>query len=105
MDTATRKRLRRLAHHLHPVVIVGESGLSAGVRAETDRALNDHELIKVKLNLPDRQSRQAAASELAASLNADPVQQIGKVLVLYRPTEGGAPLSNVPIDGGPDARR
>lgn len=99
MDSATRKRLRQLAHHLRPVVTVGESGLSTGVRAETDRALDDHELIKVKLNIADRNSRQALAAELAAACAAEAVQHIGKVLVLYRKNmEGGTRLSNLPSD-------
>lgn len=96
MDNATRKKLKKIAHHLHPVVIVGEGGVSDAVVAETERALDDHELIKVKLNAGDRDDRRSLGDGLAASCRAEVVQRIGKVLVLYRQNPEARPdLSNV----------
>ena len=96
MDSATRKRFRQIAHHLHPVVIIGEAGVSEAVVAETDRALADHELIKVKISAEDREDRQLLGEALAEACRAEVVQRIGKVLVLYRKNpEAKASLSNV----------
>ncbi|MGE0623551.1 MAG: ribosome assembly RNA-binding protein YhbY [Pseudomonadales bacterium] len=106
MDNATRKRLRQIAHHLHPVVIVGDAGVSDALVAETDRALNDHELIKVKVNAEDREARQALGAALTDACRAEVVQRIGKVLVLYRHNpEARADLSNVLRAGGIGAPR
>ena len=65
MDSAERKALRRIAHHLHPVVMIGDGGVSEAVIAETHRALDDHELIKVKVNAMDREDRTALTDALA----------------------------------------
>ena len=101
VDTATRKRLRQIAHHLHPIVIVGEAGVSAAVITETDRALNDHELIKVKVAAEDREDRKTLGDALADACRAELIQRIGKVLVLYRRNpEPRADLSNVQRAGG-----
>jgi RNA-binding protein len=96
MDSATRKKLRRIAHHLQPVIIIGDGGLSDGLVAETERALADHELIKVKINALDREQRIALGDALAETCKAQPVQRIGKVLVLYRKNAQPNPaLSNL----------
>jgi RNA-binding protein len=91
-----RRRLRQIAHHLEPVVIVAGKGLGEGVVQEVNRALTDHELIKVRVDIADRDLRRAAADELAARCAADIAQSIGKVWVLYRPNpEAKAKLSNL----------
>ena len=96
MDNKTRRRLRQIAHHLSPVVSIGEAGVSDAVIAETDRALNDHELIKVKIHSADRAVRTAQSDALLRACGAQAVQRIGKVLVLYRPNpEAKAELSNL----------
>ena len=96
MDSAERKDLRRIAHHLHPVIIVGDGGVSDAVIAETNRALDDHELIKVKVNAMDRTDRGEMIEALVAACQAEAVQKIGKVVVLYRPNPQAKPeLSNV----------
>jgi len=106
VDTASRKRLRQIAHHLHPVVIIGDAGVSDAVIAETDRALTDHELIKVKVNAEDREDRQALGAALTDACRAEVVQRIGKVLVLYRHNpEARETLSNVLRAGGIRASR
>lgn len=96
LDGPGRRRLRRIAHHLDPVVLVGDQGLSDAVTAETRRALDDHELIKVRLHVGDRDQRAALAATLAAATGAVVVQTIGKVVVLYRKNpEPNPKLSNL----------
>ena len=80
-----RLRLRGLAHHLNPVVLLGAAGLTDAVLKETDRALTAHELIKVRIPGDDRDEREAVGARLAERLCAARVQAIGKLLVLYRP--------------------
>ena len=79
-----QKSLRARAHDLKPVILVGTKGLSPAVLAEADRALDDHELIKVRLNDEDRASRKQACNQLCQHLHADLVQSIGKIAVIYR---------------------
>lgn len=84
LTSADKRRLRQQAHHLKPVVLVGQHGLAAPVLAEIDRALDDHELIKVRFRGADRDARKAAFMEMAATLEADLVGHIGGVATLYR---------------------
>ncbi len=96
MDSETRRDLRRLAHHLKPVVIVAERGLEESVLNEIERALSDHELIKVKLAINDREARASTANEICAFTGADKVADIGKISVLFRPNPSAKPqLSNL----------
>lgn len=84
--TATERRaLRADAHHLDPVVLIGGDGLTDAVVKETDAALNAHGLIKVRVFSDDRDVRAAMLIALTERLNAAAVQQIGKLLVLWRP--------------------
>lgn len=85
LDTADRKALRARAHHLDPVILIGEAGLTRAVLDETDRALRAHELIKVRVLGDDRALRQAMSTEICSALGCTAVQSIGKLLVLYRP--------------------
>ena len=85
LTPAQRRAHRADAHHLSPVVLVGGDGMTANVRKEIDAALNAHGLIKVRVFSDDRAARELMYQELAADLNAAPVQHIGKLLVLWRP--------------------
>lgn len=80
-----KKYLRRLGHDRNPVVLVGQNGLSPNLVAELDRALNDHELVKVRARVGDRDERDAILAELAASTRSELVQRIGHVALFYRP--------------------
>ena len=96
MTPKDKKRLRGIAHHLNPVVTVGDSGLSDDVVRETERALGDHELIKARLNIFDRDERKSTGQTLAERTGATVVQIIGKVWVLYRSNPDADPkLSNL----------
>jgi RNA-binding protein len=96
MDPKTRKRLKQIAHHLDPVVSVGDHGLSENLLAEAQRALKDHELIKVRVHSADREERAALGNELASRCDAEVVQKIGKIIVLLkRNPEPNPALSNL----------
>lgn len=79
-----RRYLRGLAHDLQPVIMVGNSGLTEGVARETERALNDHELIKLKVRVGNREGRDEIVRQLAERTLSGIVQRIGHVAVLYR---------------------
>ncbi|MFY9514184.1 MAG: YhbY family RNA-binding protein [Rubrivivax sp.] len=85
LSPAQRKEHRSGAHHLDPVVAVGNDGLTAAVVKEVDAALKAHGLIKVRVFSDDRAAREAMLAELAEQLDAAPIQHIGKLLVLWRP--------------------
>ncbi|HNQ04557.1 MAG TPA: YhbY family RNA-binding protein [Thiobacillaceae bacterium] len=82
-----RKYLKARAHGLKPVVTIGNAGLSEAVIQEAGRAITAHELIKVRVLGDDRQARQAWYAQLCTALGAQPVQHIGKLLLLYRRAE------------------
>lgn len=84
LDTDTKKRYRTIGHELKPVVTVAGKGLSEGVLAELQRALDDHELIKVKLAMEDREERKQMINELCTQTGAELVQTIGKVVLVFR---------------------
>jgi len=86
-----RKKLKARAHALDPVIHLGGKGLSGPVIAEIGRALDAHGLIKVRAATMERGAREAALAEICARLGAQPVQHIGKVLVVYRERSENAP--------------
>jgi RNA-binding protein len=79
-----KKHLRRLAHPMSPIVMLGNAGLTDGVVSELDRALADHELVKVSARVGDRAARNAALAMLASRTRAELVQRVGHVGVFYR---------------------
>ncbi|RMH61935.1 MAG: ribosome assembly RNA-binding protein YhbY [Zetaproteobacteria bacterium] len=87
LTSAQRKALKQRAHHLKPVIRLGQKGLTDAVVTETDQALAHHELIKVHIAHDDRHTRAALAEQLAQACDADLVSQIGKVSILYRAHE------------------
>ena len=87
-----RSLLKARAHALEPVVFVGQSGLSETVIAEFDRALTAHGLIKAKLAGADRNEREALTSDICAKTGAVAVQNVGRIVVLWRPRPDDPPL-------------
>ena len=79
--------LKAKAHELKPVVLLGSNGLTEGVVAEIDNALNFHELIKVKVPTEDREQKILIMDAIIRETKADKVQVIGKTLVLFRQGE------------------
>lgn len=96
MLTQRQKRtLRGKAHAIHPLVLIGSRGLTEAVIAETDSALDHHELVKVRLSAGDRHQRRHEAATLCQRTNAEIVQLIGAVVTLYRPDRDRPRLLNV----------
>lgn len=85
LSTAERRAKRADAHHLNPLVLIGNDGLTPAVQKEVDAALNAHGLIKVRVFSDERETRETIFTTLAEKLGAAPVQHIGKLLVLWRP--------------------
>jgi RNA-binding protein len=91
-----KKHYKTIGHSLKPVVTVAGNGLSDAVIAEMERALNDHELIKVKLSIADRESRKQAIDYISDQTGALVVQEIGKVVLIFRAAKKPNPkLSNL----------
>jgi RNA-binding protein len=84
LSSSRRSELRAEAHKLTPVVIIGDKGLTDEVIAEIDRSLKAHELIKVRASAGERDARDVWLETICEKLEAHPVQQIGKIFVLYR---------------------
>ncbi|MCQ4258588.1 YhbY family RNA-binding protein [Stutzerimonas stutzeri] len=91
-----KKQYKSIGHHLKPVLIVSENGLTEGVQAELERALSDHELIKVQLRITERDDRRALMEELCKIGSCELVQSIGKMALIYRKnSKVNKQLSNV----------
>lgn len=84
LTPADRKVLKARAHALDPVVIVGDAGLTAGVLAEIERSLVAHELIKIRVTGDDRDARLAMRDRIVGELSAQSVQDIGKLIIVFR---------------------
>ena len=90
------KQLRAIGHKLKPVVTVAGNGLSDAVIAEVDRALSQHELIKIKLAVGGKDAKTAVTEELCERAGAEVVQSIGNVILVLRRTAKPDPrLSNL----------
>jgi RNA-binding protein len=83
MDAAQKKKLKTQAHSLKPVIIVGQAGLTDAVLAETEIALNTHELIKVKIRA-ERDERNQISEKMCVTTGATLIQNIGQIAVIYR---------------------
>lgn len=79
-----KRHLRGLGHELHPLVTIGEKGLSDSVMTELDQTLQHHELIKVKVNAGDREEKKALITEMVEKSGSTLVQTIGHIALLYR---------------------
>lgn len=83
MDATLKKKLKAQAHSLKPVIMIGQAGLTDGVLAETEIALNTHELIKIKIRA-ERDERKQISEKICAKTGAALVQSIGQIAVIYR---------------------
>lgn len=94
-ENRQRKQLRAIGHRLNPVVIVS-NGVTAGVTAEIDRALSDHELIKIRVNAADRTEKQEQVAAICTKLGAELIQSAGHIALIYRAAlKPKAELSNL----------
>ena len=84
LTPARRRALRAKAHHLDPVVSIGNQGLTPAVLHEIDVNLLAHELVKLRVHSDDRNEREQVLARVCNELDAAPVQHLGKVLIVYR---------------------
>lgn len=94
LTPAQRQFVKGLAHSRQPVVMIGNQGLTAAVLKEIERGLDAHELIKIKAASDEPDTRRAWLEEICTTTGAAPVQQIGKILVIYR--AAGKPVIVLP---------
>jgi RNA-binding protein len=96
LSNEQKKRYRSIGHDLKPVVTIAGNGLSKTVVAEINRALNDHELIKIKVVIDDREKRAQVIQKICKDTNSLEVQQIGKVALLLKESrQPNTKLSNI----------
>ena len=79
-----QKYLRSKAHHLKPVVWIGQNGLTESVTAELETALDHHELIKIKLRVGDRELRNETVDDICQTIHCIKIQCIGSIVSIYR---------------------
>lgn len=84
LSSQQRKQLKAIAHHLKPIVTIAGNGVSEGVLSELKRALDDHELIKIKIVAEEREERVALTHEIVRQTQAELVQSLGKTAILVR---------------------
>ncbi len=89
LSGSAKRALRAAAHHLDPVVMIGDKGLTSAVLHEIDIALSAHALIKVRVASDDREQRVAFMNDICAKLACESVQHLGKLLVLWRNKDDG----------------
>ncbi len=78
------KFLRGKCHDLKPVVMLGQKGLTEQVLNELEIALQHHELVKIKLSVDDRDTRQQLAEKICQHSQSEEIQNIGKTVSIYR---------------------
>lgn len=94
LTSTQRQFLKSLAHRLQPVVMIGNQGLTPAVLKEIEHSLAAHELIKIKAASEEAETRKAWMEQICKAAKAVAVQQIGKVIVIYRPA--AIPIINLP---------
>ena len=78
--------LRGLAHHLKPLVLIGQQGITPALMASIEEALHAHELIKIKFNdFKEKEVKDALIREILAESGATHVDTIGHMAIVYRP--------------------
>lgn len=96
LDNAAIKRLKSIGHELKPIVIIGNKGVTPAITEEIDRALTDHELIKIKLPAGTKPERDTMSSEIAVAASASIIHTIGRMALLLRQNPNANPkLSNL----------
>jgi RNA-binding protein len=105
LDSARRRALRAEAHHLEPVVAIGQQGLTPAVLHEIDVALLAHELVKVRVHSESRDAREAMLAEIAGALDCAPVQHLGKLLILWRANPDKPPAAPERREAAPAGAR
>jgi RNA-binding protein len=84
LSNPQKRHLRSLAHHLKPVVMIGQHGMKDSILEELEIALDSHELIKVRVSAEDREDRTEMINTMLEASGAELVQTIGHIAVLFR---------------------
>lgn len=84
LSNADKKRFRTIGHSLNPIVTIAQKGITDNIRLEIERALSDHELIKIKLLTADREEKKALTTKICDECNAECIQSIGHIVLLFR---------------------
>lgn len=96
LDNATIKRLKGIGHELKPIVMIGNNGVTPAISEEINRALDDHELIKIKLPAGSKHDRDVVSTEIATAAKATMIHTIGRMALLLRKNPNANPkLSNL----------
>ncbi|MFY9178258.1 MAG: YhbY family RNA-binding protein [Venatoribacter sp.] len=96
LSNEQKKAMRAIGHDLHPIVTIAGNGLSEGVIDELNRALDDHELIKIKISVGERELKKEVLEEILRITGAELPQQIGNTALLLRRNPKAKPnLSNL----------
>ncbi len=96
LTSAYKQQLKAIGHKLKAIITVADKGLSENIEKEIERALEDHELIKIRLVVDDRKMRRELAHNMATQHNAQVVQRIGNIVLLFRRAKKPKPkLSNL----------
>ena len=87
LTSKQKQQLKAKAHQLKPIVMIGNNGLTDAVNKEIDRGLNDHELIKIRIQTIDRDLRRQLFDEICLTNQANLIQTIGSIGVIYRKSQ------------------
>jgi RNA-binding protein len=99
-----RAELRSQAHALKPVVLIGAEELTDSVLTEIKVHLAAHQLIKIRVFGDEREERLAIYAQICDTLNAAPIQHIGKLLVIWKPEAAAKPATRAKRGELPSAR-
>ena len=95
LNNADKKQFRKIGHSLKPIVTIAENGINDNIRKEIERALEEHELIKIKV-VTDREGKKGLTESICEEFGAECVQSIGHIILLYRAARKPNPkLSNI----------
>lgn len=83
MNNVDRRRYKAQAHALKPVIMIGNAGFTPAVLAEIERALDIHELIKIRIRA-ERDDRELISAQICADTKAELIQKIGQIIAIYR---------------------
>ena len=87
MNKVQLLELRKKSHHLKPVILIGQKGLTDAVMNEIDLALDAHECIKIRISGVEKPERQIMINQILNKLGTQLIDTIGHMLVIYRKNE------------------
>ncbi len=96
LTSAYKQQLKAIGHKLKAIITVADKGISENIDKEIERALDDHELIKIRISVADRKLRRELADSISTQHDAQVVQRIGNIVLLFRRAKKPKPkLSNL----------